>query len=240
MMTKFHFPAKEASEGMEKTDTQKVQMSKIFFEIKLGLMSPNLFHNVLLRIYHIFTEDYLPHGKECENNPYKRDYNPCKEGWYCADDDLCNSGGLDCCKPKLQLDDICDDHKDCQDGLYCADKRDVGGRYDLCRPVPKKYSHLTICDKDYDCPKQEFCDERNCPREFDADCCGGKKVQPKQTLQKSSTKNINKTHPTNKIVKQTKKHNTEISVSVIWEGSLFLIYLLINNAIDTNFLFSTF
>jgi len=117
-------------------------------------------------------EDYLPHGKECENNPYKRDYNPCKEGWYCADDDLCNSGGLDCCKPKLQLDDICDDHKDCQDGLYCADKRDVGGRYDLCRPVPKKYSHLTICDKDYDCPKQEFCDERNCPREFDADCCG--------------------------------------------------------------------
>ena len=204
-------------------------------------MLPSLFCNFLKRIYDVFTEDYLPHGKECENNPYKRDYNPCKEGWYCADDDLCNSGGLDCCKPKLQLDDICDDHKDCQDGLYCADKRDVGGRYDLCRPVPKKYSHLTICDKDYDCPnKQEFCDERNCPREFDADCCGGKKVQPKQNLQKSSTKNINKTHPTNKIVKQTKKHNTEISVSVIWEGSLFLIYLLINNAIDTNFLFSTF
>ena len=103
----------------------------------------------LICVIYLFIEDYLPHGNECENNPYKRDYNPCKEGWYCADDDLCNSGGLDCCKPKLQLDDICDDHKDCQDGLYCADKRDVGGRYDLCRPVPKKYSHLTICDKDY-------------------------------------------------------------------------------------------
>ena len=165
---------------------------------------------------YLFTEDYLPHGNECENNPYKRDYNPCKEGWYCADDDLCNSGGLDCCKPKLQLDDICDDHKDCQDGLYCADKRDVGGRYDLCRPVPKKYNHLTICDKDYDCPKQQFCDERNCPREFDADCCGGKKVQPKQNLKKSSSKNTNKTETTNTTVSQTKKHNTEISVSVSW------------------------
>ena len=30
MMTKFHFPAKEANEGMEKTDIQKVEKEKYF------------------------------------------------------------------------------------------------------------------------------------------------------------------------------------------------------------------
>lgn len=178
----------------------------------------------MLSNYIDFTEDYLPHGNECEDNPYKRDHNPCKEGWYCADDDLCNSGGLDCCKPKLELNDICDDNKDCQGDLYCADKRDVGGRYDLCRPVPKKYSHLTICDKDYDCSKGEFCDERNCPREFDADCCGGKtKIHPppktlKQNATNTNTK-VNKTKSTNSSVatKINKKHDqkTEVSVSCL-------------------------
>ena len=128
-----------------------------------------------IKNYVYFIEDYLPKGKECEDNPYKRDYNPCDEGYYCADDDLCNTRDLDCCKPKLDLNDICDDHKDCQDGLYCADKRDVGGRYDLCRPIPKRFQSEIICDKDYDCPKNTFCDESNCPREFDADCCGGNK-----------------------------------------------------------------
>merc|ERR1712141_214385 len=145
-------------------------------------------------------EDYLPHGNECEDNPYKRDHNPCKEGYYCADDDLCNSGGLDCCKPRLSLDEICDDNKDCQYGLYCADKRDVGGRYDLCRPIPKKYSHLTICDKDYECPKGEYCDERNCPREFDSDCCGGKIIHQKRYMTKNSTDtNIKKTKKKNSV-----------------------------------------
>ena len=131
-------------------------------------------HVVLSRQHAIyFAEDYLPNGRECEDNPYKRDYNPCKDGYYCADDDLCGTDDVDCCKPKLQLNDICDDHKDCDVGLYCADKRDVGGRYDLCRPIPKKYSHIQICDKDYHCQKRSFCDERNCPRDFDADCCSG-------------------------------------------------------------------
>ena len=172
-----------------------------------------------------FAEDYLPHGNECEDNPYKRDYNPCKEGWYCADDDLCNSGGLDCCKPKLELNDICDDNKDCQGDLYCADKRDVGGRYDLCRPVPKKYSHLTICDKDYDCQKGEFCDERNCPREFDADCCGGKTNihPPPKTLKQNATNTntkVNKTKSTNNTVasKTNKKHDQKTEVSVSYLG----------------------
>ena len=30
MMTKFHFPTKEANEGMEKTDIQKVETEKYF------------------------------------------------------------------------------------------------------------------------------------------------------------------------------------------------------------------
>ena len=124
----------------------------------------------------------MPDGKECEDNPYKSDYNPCKEDYYCADDDLCGRQGLDCCKLKLDLNDICDDHKDCQDGLYCADKLDDGGCCYLCRTIPKKFLDLEVCDKDYDCPKGTFCDETNCPRGFDADCCGGNKLAVSKTL----------------------------------------------------------
>ena len=32
MMTKFHFPVKEANEGMERTDTQKVETDKYFLK----------------------------------------------------------------------------------------------------------------------------------------------------------------------------------------------------------------
>ena len=120
------------------------------------------------------TEDYLPLGNECEGDPNKDNYNPCKGGWYCAAGDHCNYGGLDCCKPKMKKNGICNKNKDCQDELYCEDKKDFDRHDDLCRPVPKIYSHLEICDDHYDCSRGVFCDNRNCPHEFHANCCGGK------------------------------------------------------------------
>ena len=120
------------------------------------------------------TEDYLPLGKECEGDPNKDNYNPCKDGWYCAGGDQCNYGGLDCCRPKMKKNRICNNNRDCQEDLYCEDKKDFDRHDDLCRPVPNIYSHLEICDDHYDCSRGVFCDHRNCPHEFHANCCGGK------------------------------------------------------------------
>ena len=117
----------------------------------------------------------MPNGEECKDNPHRMDYNPCHEGYYCANGDLCDMQGIDCCKRKIGLNDICNEHKDCQTG-FCSDKRDVKGRFDLCRPKPKRmesYHDLPICDKDYDCPVGTYCDENCCPTEIDAKCCCG-------------------------------------------------------------------
>ena len=69
---------------------------------------------------------------------------------------------------------ICNNNRDCQEDLYCEDKKDFDRHDDLCRPVPNIYSHLEICDDHYDCSRGVFCDHRNCPHEFHANCCGGK------------------------------------------------------------------
>lgn len=69
---------------------------------------------------------YLPNNMECEDDQDDRDYNPCKGGYYCTDD-LCSLNGktFDCCKPRLDENMFCDDHKDCKDGLYCEEVDDL-------------------------------------------------------------------------------------------------------------------
>ena len=74
----------------------------------------------------------------------------------------------------MKKNGICKHNKDCQERLYCEDKKDFDRHDDLCRPVPNIYSHLEICDDHYDCSRGVFCDKRNCPHEFHADCCGGR------------------------------------------------------------------
>ena len=74
----------------------------------------------------------------------------------------------------MKKNGICNNNKECQEGLHCEDKKDFDRHDDLCRPVPKIYSHVEICDDHYDCSRGVFCDKRNCPHQFHANCCGGK------------------------------------------------------------------
>jgi len=132
--------------------------------------------------------DYLPNGRECEDDYGDHDYNPCKQGYYCADDDLCNFKGKDCCKltPENVVvpestdylpngreceDDYGDhDYNPCKQGYYCADDDlcNFRGR-DCCKLTP---NNVVVCDKDYECPRGQFCDEKNCPYGLGTDCCG--------------------------------------------------------------------
>ena len=100
---------------------------------------------------------------ECEDNPEDKDYKPCEEGFYCADN-ACNQYGVEyhCCKPILldeersetttagdpehssvnECEDDPDDkdYRPCEEGFYCAEDacNVYGEEYDCCKPISRE------------------------------------------------------------------------------------------------------